>query len=161
MAVHDARETRFGRLFEDLTPGDRFRHWPGKTVTEADDHFFCLLTMAASPLHLDAHYAAKEMPGKRNIVLGSYVYALVLGMSVSDLSGSAIASLGVERMAHLAPVHHGDTLYSWSQVLNARRSESRPKAGIVGVETWGVNQDDVRVIEFQRTFMVPCREDSG
>jgi acyl dehydratase len=158
MTLHDAREERFGRVFEDLAPGDRFRHWPGKTVTEADDHLFCLLTMAASPLHLDAHYAAEEMTDKRNIVLGTYIYALVLGMSVPDISGSALASLGVERMAHLAPVHHGDTLYAWTEVLSARRSKSRTDAGIVEVQTWGVNQDDERVIEFNRTIMVPCRE---
>ncbi len=158
--VHDARED-FGRLYEDLVPGDRFRHWPGKTVTEADDHLFCLLTMAASPLHIDAHYAEQEMPGGRNIVLGSYVYALVLGMSVPDLSGRALANLGLERMAHVAPVHHGDTLYAWSQVLERRRSSSRPDAGIVSVETWGVNQEDVRVIEFRRTFMVPGRGNAG
>ena len=158
--LHDAREASFGRLYEDLLPGDRFRHWPGKTVTEADDHIFCLLTMAASPLHLDSHYAAQEMPEGRNIVLGSYVYALMLGMSVADLSGRAVASLEVECLTHLAPVHHGDTLYAWSQVLDRRRSRSRPRTGIVTVETWGQNQDDVRVIEFRRTFMVPCRGDA-
>jgi acyl dehydratase len=154
--LHDAREERFGRLYEDLVPGERFRHWPGKTVTEADDHLFCLLTMAASPIHIDAHYARTEMPGGRNIALGTYVYALVLGMSVPDISGRAIVNLGLEHMRHVAPVHHGDTIYAWSRVVERRRSRSRPHAGIVTVDTWAMNQDDVRVIEFRRSFMVPC-----
>lgn len=154
---HDARESRFGRLYEDLVPGDRFRHWPGKTITEGEHHLFCLLTMSASPLHIDSEYAQGNMPGGVNIVLGSYVYALVLGMSVPDLSGRAIANLGAKHLSHLAPVHHGDTLYAWSKVVNRRRSRSRPANGIVAVDTWAVNQSDVRVIEFRRSFMVPCR----
>ncbi len=159
--LHDAREERYGRLYEELVPGDRFRHWPGKTVTEADDHLFCLLTMAASPVHVDAHYARTELEGGRNLVVGTYVYALALGMSVADLSGRAIANLGLDGMRHVAPVYHGDTLYAWSEVVERRRSTSRPGVGIVTVDTWAVNQDDVRVIEFRRSFMVPCRDATG
>lgn len=157
-ARHDAREDRFGRSYEDLVPGDRFRHWPGKTVTEADGHLFCLLTMSASPLHLDAHYASREMPDGRNIVLGTYVYSLVAGMSVADVSGRAIANLGVANLRHLAPVRHGDTLYAHSLVTERRRSQSRPATGIVSVLTHGENQQGERVIEFARTFLLPCRE---
>jgi acyl dehydratase len=159
--VHDARESRFGRLYEDLVPGDRFRHWPGKTITEGEHHVFCLLTMSASPLHIDAEYARGNMPNGVNIVLGSYVYALVLGMSVPDLSGRALANLGVEKLSHIAPVHHGDTLYAWSEIVERRRSRSHPDNGIVTADTWAVNQDDDRVIAFRRAFMVPCREERG
>jgi acyl dehydratase len=156
--VHDARTERFGRLYGDLVPGDRFMHWPGKTITAAEDHMFCLLTMAASPIHIDAEYARTSMPDGRNIVLGTYVYALVLGMSVADLSGRATANLGLDQMRHVAPVHHGDTLYASSLVQDRRLSRSRPGTGIVTVETWAVNQDDERVIEFRRSFMVPRTE---
>jgi acyl dehydratase len=155
LRLHDARESRFGRSYGDLVPGDRFRHWPGKTITEAEHHIFCLLTMAGSPLHLDVEFAREHLPGGRNLVLGSYIYALVLGMSVPDLSGQALASLGVEKLSHVAPVHHGDTLYAWSEIADRRRSRTRAGAGIVTVDTWGVNQDDTRVIEFRRSFMVP------
>jgi acyl dehydratase len=154
---HDAREERFGRLYEDLIPGERFRHWPGKTITESDDHLFCLLTMAASPLHVDAHYASTEMPEGRNIVVGTYVYALVLGMSVPDISGRAVANLGVEQLRHVAPLHHGDTVYAHSQIVDRRRSQSRPGFGIVTVDSWGTNQEGAKVIEFRRSFIVPCR----
>jgi acyl dehydratase len=156
--VHDAREERFGRLYEELVPGDRYRHWPGKTITEAEDHLFCLLTMAASPIHVDANYALEQMPGGRNIVVGTYVYALVLGLSVADMSGRAIVNLGVENLRHVAPVHHGDTVYAWSQVVDRRPSGSRPGAGIVTVDTRGVNQEDATVLEFRRSFMVPMRD---
>lgn len=156
--VHRARTERFGRPYEELVPGDRFDHWPGKTITEAEDHMFCLMTMAASPIHVDAEYARTSMPEGRNLVVGTYVYALVLGMSVPDVSGRATVNLGLEQMRHVAPVHHGDSIYASTEVRDRRPSRSRPGLGIVTVDTWAVNQDGDRVIEFRRAFMVPRKE---
>ncbi len=84
--VH-ARDTRFGGYLEDFEVGDVFHHWPGKTITEAENHQFCMLTMAVNPVHIDAHYAAREMEHGRNLVVGTYIYALLVGMSVPDVSG--------------------------------------------------------------------------
>jgi acyl dehydratase len=153
----DARRERFGRWYEELEPGDLYRHWPGKTVTEADDHLFCLLTMQVSPIHVDAHYAREEMEWGRNIVVGTLVYCLVYGMSVPDTSGKAIANLAVDGIRHPRPVFHGDTLYGESRVLERRLSQSRPHAGVVTIETAGRNQDGEVVVEFRRTFLVPTR----
>jgi acyl dehydratase len=158
VTVHDAREDRFGRYFEEFEVGDVYRHWPGHTVTEAEDHLFCMLTRAASPVHVDAHYAKTEMAHGRNLVVGTFVYSLLLGMSVPDTSGKAIAALGTESLRHLAPLYHGDTLYGETSVLEKRISNSRPGAGIVTIETRGLNQDRTRVCEFRRSFLVPMKE---
>ena len=160
MTVHDAREDRFGRTFEQFEVGDVYRHWPGHTITEAEDHLFCMLTMAASPVHVDAHYAKTEMEHGRNLVVGTFVYSLLLGMSVPDTSGKAIAALGTDRLRHVAPLYHGDTLYGETTVLAKRVSNSRPGAGIVTIETRGYNQDRTQVCEFQRSFLVPIKEPS-
>jgi itaconyl-CoA hydratase len=64
-------------------------------------------------------------------------------------------------LSHLAPVHHGDILWEWSQIVDRRRSRSRPADGIVTVDTRAVNQHGTRVIEFRRTFVVPCRDAAG
>jgi acyl dehydratase len=149
---------RFGRWFDEFELGQHFAHWPGKTVTQAEDHLFCLMTMAASPVHVDAHYAAEHMEGGRNIVVGTYVYALLLGMSVPDTSGRAIAALGTDELRHVAPLHHGDTLYGVSTVTGLRPSRSRPRVGIVSIETHGQNQDGTLVCRFRRSFMVPNQE---
>jgi acyl dehydratase len=154
--VIDARE-RFGRYLEEFEVGDVYRHWPGRTVTEADNHLFCCLTMAISPIHTDHHYAALHMEGGQNLVVGTYVYALLLGMSVPDTSGKALAALGTRELRHLSPVHHGDTLYGESTVSGARRSESRPDAGVVTIVTRGTNQDGELVCTFERSFLVPTR----
>lgn len=156
-----ARETRFGGYLEDYEIGDVYYHWPGKTITQAEDHEFCLLTLAASPLHIDANYAAKEMPQGRNIIVGTFIYALLLGMSVPDISGRAIANLGVENLKHIAPMYHGDTLYGASEIVAKRLSESRKGTGILTVETVGRNQDDQIVCVFRRSALLPCRPDQS
>lgn len=153
--IHHAREDRFGRYLDEFEIGDVFHHWPGKTVTEADDHLFCLLTLAASPLHIDRHYAATEMASGRNIVVGTYVYSLLLGMSVPDISGRAIANLGLSELLHLAPLFHGDTLYGQTEILGRRASKSRPGEGILTVRTDGYNQDQLRVCTFTRSVLLP------
>ncbi|GIG66253.1 MaoC family dehydratase [Phytomonospora endophytica] len=145
----------FGRTFEEFEVGAIYRHWPGKTVTEYDDHMFCLLTMNHHPLHLDAHYAEASTEFKRNVVVGNYVYSLLLGMSVPDVSGKAIANLEVESLRHIAPTFHGDTIYGETEVLGKTPSKSKPDRGIVHVETRGYNQDGTVVCVFRRKVMVP------
>lgn len=153
----DARETRFGGYLEDYEVGDRFRHWPGKTVTEADDHLFCLLTMATHPLHIDANYAATATPSGRNLVVGTYVFSLLLGMSMPDISGRALANLGAKELSHIAPLFHGDTLYGETEVLSVRSSKSRPDTGILSVRTQGIKQDGTLVCQFERAVLLPKR----
>ncbi len=110
----------YGRYLEEFEVGATYKHWPAKTVTESDDHLFCLITMNHHPLHLNDVYAAKSQQ-KRNVVVGPLVYSLALGMSVSDVSGKAIANLATEELKHPAPVFHGDTLFCESEVLEEAR----------------------------------------
>jgi len=151
----EARE--FGRYLEDFEVGDVYRHWPGKTITEADDHLFCMLTMNHHPLHTDAHYATTQTQFGKNVVVGNLVYSLALGMSVPDVSGKAIANLEVESLKHTSPMFHGDTLYAVTTVLDVKASESKPDRGVVTVETHGYNQDGVEVLSFRRKVLVPRR----
>jgi acyl dehydratase len=155
--VHDSRQLHFGRYLDEYEPGDVFRHWPGHTITEAEDHMFCLLTRAASPLHVDRHFAASGMEQGRNIVVGTFVYSLLLGMSVADISGRAVANLGLSELRHTAPLFHGDTLYGVTEVLSARPSQSRPGQGVLTVRTDGFNQDEAKVCTFTRAVLLPMR----
>src|SRR5438045_7211871 len=115
----------YGRYLEEFEVGAVYHHRPAKTVTEAEDHLFCLLTMNHHPLHVNDVYAAQSQQG-RNVVVGPYVYSLVLGMTVADVSGKAIANLATEDLKHPAPVFHGDTLFVESEVLEVKPSESKP-----------------------------------
>ena len=148
---------QFGRYFEEFEVGAVYRHWPGKTVTESDDHLFCLITMNHHPLHLDAHYAETSTQFGRNVVVGNLIYSLLLGMSVPDVSGKAIANLEVESLKHARPTFHGDTIYATTTVLDKVESTSKPDRGVVTVETVGVNQHGETVCEFRRKVLVPKR----
>jgi acyl dehydratase len=116
-----------------------------------------MITMAASPIHVDSNYASTEMSGGHNLVVGSFIYSLLLGMSVPDISGRAIANLGVEKLRHTAPMYHGDTLYGETTIVHARSSKSRPATGIMTVETTGYNQDKKVVCTFMRSVLLPKR----
>jgi acyl dehydratase len=147
----------FGRHLEDFAVGDVYRHWPGKTITEYDDHLFCMITMNHHPLHTNEWYAENETVQKRNVVVGNLVYSLVLGMSVPDVSGAAVANLEVETLKHAKPTFHGDTIYAVTKVLD-RKETSDGKRGIVTVETKGINQREEEVCYFKRRLMVWKRE---
>ncbi len=145
---------KYGRYLEEFEVGDTYKHWPAKTVTEADDHLFCLLTMNHHPLHINDLYASESQQG-RNVVVGPLVYSLALGMSVGDVSGKAIANLATEDLKHPAPVFHGDTLFAESEVLDVKPSSSKPDRGVVKVHTRVYKQDGTLVAEFKRAVLVP------
>ncbi len=147
----------FGRFFEDFEVGATYRHWPGRTITEADDILFCMLTMNHHPLHIDAEYGKKTQFG-RNVVVGNLVVDIALGQSVRDISGKAVANLGFEKVEFLRPTFHGDTIYSESTVLEKRESRSQPDRGVVTVETRAYNQHGELVMRYRRSVMVPKRE---
>jgi len=144
---------RGGRWLEDFVPGDVYEHWPGRTITEADNTWFTLLTMNQHPLHFDAEYAGKSAFGQI-LVNSTLTLAIVTGMSVSDVSQKAIANLGWNDIRLTGPVFVGDTLYAESEVLAKRESASRPDAGIVTVKTTGKKADGSVFMTFERTILV-------
>ena len=154
--IHNGTDT-FGGYLEDFTPGDIYRHWPGKTITEADNHVFTLLTMNTNPLHIDEKYMSNHQHGKI-LVVGPLVISLVVGMSVRDTSGKAIANLEYEKITHDAPVFQGDTIYAESEILDVRESNSKPDRGVVYMESRASNQHGERVLTLRRRFLVPKGE---
>jgi itaconyl-CoA hydratase len=142
-----------GRFFEDFEVGDVYEHPLGRTVTQTDNAWFTLLTQNTAPVHFDHHYAAQTEFG-RPLVNSAFTIALVTGQSVSDISQNVMANLGWDEVRLPHPLFEGDTVYSTSEVIATRESQSRPNVGIVTVRTTGFNQDGVPVITFQRTVMV-------
>ena len=143
-----------GRYLEDFRVGDIYEHRPGRTITEVDNIHFSLLTMNLHPLHCDAAFAAASEFGKPLVNSGLTV-AMVLGMSVADVSQNAIANLGWKEINLLAPVFPGDTIYAESEVLEVRESRSRPTQGIVTVRTTGMKSDGQVFMTFVRSALIP------
>ena len=151
-----AVRTPTGRYLEDFVVGDVYEHWPGRTITDYDNIAFSLLTMNAHPMHCDAHFAAKSEFGKP-LVNSALTLAIVVGMTVNDVSFKAIANLGWKDIQLTAPVFPGDTLYARSEVLEVRESRSRSTQGIVTTRTTGLKQDGTVVMTFVRNSLVPKR----
>jgi acyl dehydratase len=146
-----------GRFFEDFAVGDVYEHALGRTVLATDNAWFTLLTQNTAPLHFDAHYAAQTEWG-RPLVDSTFTLALVTGQSVADVSQNVMANLGWDEVRLPNPVFEGDTIYSRSEVLEARESQSRENVGVVRVRTTGVNQEGTVVITFERTLLVYKRD---
>lgn len=148
----------FGRYYEEFVVGEVFNHWPGKTVQESDNNLFCLLTMNHHPVHLDNIFASKAYHGK-TLVVGTYVISLVVGMSVRDISGLAIANLSYDEIRHHNPVFIGDTLTASTEILE-KRETSKSNRGIVIVKTTALNQKEDLVLSFKRTILVPRQREA-
>lgn len=147
-----------GNFYEDFIIGEEVQHALSKTIFESDNNLFSLLTMNAHPVHTNVDYAEKQQHGKI-LVVGTLVFSLVVGLTVADISGKAIANLDYESIKHLAPVFIGDTLYAKTKVLDKRISKKNPDRGILYVETTGYNQNKIDVISFKRHILIKCNNE--
>ena len=145
------------RRYEELEVGAVYRSRFGRTVLEADNVWFTLLTLNTNPIHFDATYAEGTEWG-RLLVDSTFTLALVTGLSVVDVSERAV-NLGWREVRLPAPVFAGDTIFAETEVLEKRESASRPGQGVVTVRTRGLNQRDEVVIEFERSVLVPVAAD--
>ena len=148
-----------GLYYEELEPGARYLHRPGRTVTETDNVLFSTLTMNTQPLHLDAAWSAGQPFGQR-LVNSMFTLATLVGASVAQLTqGTIVANLGFTEVAFPHPLFHGDTLYSETEVRAKRLSSSRPGQGVVTLAHTGRNQDGVVVATATRSVLFWCRDE--
>ena len=149
-------KAKIGRYFEDFKVGDVFEHAIGRTISESDCTWFTQLTCNTNQSHFNSHFAKSNPISKGKIIVNSgLTVAIVLGMSVLDMSQNAVANLGWDNISLTHPVFVGDTLYAESIVTGLRTSDSYPAMGIVSMFTRGINQDGVEVINWKRAVMIP------
>ena len=155
MTLHKAE---LGRFLEDFEIGDVYQHPFGRTISETDCTWFTQLTCNTNQNHFNAHLArSNPISGGRIIVNSGLTVALVLGLSVIDMSQNAVANLGWDEIKLTHPVYVGDTLYAESICLNKRESGSRPGLGIIKMLTRGLNQDGDVIVSWRRSVMLPKR----
>jgi itaconyl-CoA hydratase len=155
MTVHEAQ---LGRYFEDFVAGDVYQHPFGRTISEADCTWFTLLTCNTNQNHFNSHLATQNpISGGRIIVNSGFTIALVLGLSVIDMSQNAVANLGMTDLRLTHPVYVGDTLYAESLCLECRPSASRPGFGVISMVTRGLNQHGDDVLSWKRSVLLPER----
>lgn len=145
-----------GRYLEDFSAGEVIKHWPGRTIREFDNTWFTLMTLNSNPLHFDEHFAQQSQHG-RCLVNGTLVFSVAVGLSVRDVSETAIANLEYEKILHHAPTFHDDTIYAESEILAVTPSTSKADRGIVHLETRAINQKGEKVLSFRRRVLIPRR----
>jgi itaconyl-CoA hydratase len=152
-----------GLFFEDFEKGMRFKGRVGRTVTDADNVWFTLLTNNSNQIHFNADYARKRFAREpfrgRMVVNGFFTLATVAGILVDQTSANGFM-LGLRDVKFLSPVFPGDTIYAECEVTETRESKSKSDSGIVSLRTWGYNQKGNKLIEFERDFMVRKRAGS-
>jgi acyl dehydratase len=142
-----------GYYFEDYIEGDLIVHSKSKTIFESDNNLFSLLTMNHHPVHINTQYALNSQH-KEILVVGTLVFSLVVGLTVSDISGKAIANLSYDKIMHKEPVFIGDTIYARSKILNKKHSKTKENLGKIEIETIGSNQNERDVISFTRKILI-------
>lgn len=151
------KASELGHYFEDFSKGDIIHHSLSKTIFESDNNIFSMITMNHHPLHTNIDFAAKTQ-FEKPVVNGTLVFSLVVGITVPDISGKAIANLAYEMVEHLAPVFVNDTIYARTEILDVTPSKSKPDRGIIYVETTAFNQTGKDVLRLRRKVLVPKRE---
>ena len=147
-----------GRFFEDFVVGDTYEHPFGRTISETDCTWFTQLTCNTNQNHFNADLAKSNPISKGRIIVNSgLTVAIVLGISVIDMSQNAVANLGWNEIMLTHPVFVGDTIYAESICTAARESNSKPKMGIISMFTRGLNQEGVEIVTWNRSVMIPKR----
>ena len=143
------------RYFEDFTVGDKYRHARGTTVGDVEGQLLAKMVMNTAQAHFNEH-AMKDGPFGQRIVFGLVTGSIVIGLATQDTAENAVAELGLDKMRFVAPVHHGDTLCAYTEVL-AKDESDRDGAGVVRFKHWGVNDGGTVVFESERTVLVKRR----
>lgn len=147
------KSNKLGFYSEEFSVGAEIHHSLSKTIFESDNNLFSLLTMNHHPLHTNIDYAEKQQHGKI-LVVGTLVFSIVVGITVPDISGKAIANLGYEDIRHLGPVFLNDTIYVRTKILDKQESKSKNDRGIIYVETIAYNQNNDNVLSFRRKVLI-------
>lgn len=143
-----------GLYYDELEVGARYLHRPGRTATEADNVLFSSLTMNTQALHLDAAFAEGQPFGQR-LMNSMWTLSTMVGASVSQITqGTLVAQLGLSDISFPAPLFHGDTLSTETEVVDKRLSASRPGQGIVTLRHTGRNQHDAVVAVATRVALM-------
>lgn len=153
------KKSIMGNYYEDFEVGEEIYHSLSKTIFESDNNLFSLLTMNHHPVHTNIDYCSKQKY-KEPLVVGTLVLSIIVGMTVPEISGKAVANLEYNNIKHLGPVFINDTLYARTEILEKRESQSKPEVGIVKVKTTAFNQKDKDVLELKRTIMIKKKRDS-
>jgi itaconyl-CoA hydratase len=155
--TEDGGMTGQGTYFEDFPVGRRIRHARGATIGEVEGALLAKVVMNTAQAHWNEHYLSGSPLGTGRVVFGLLTASVAIGLTSEDTAEHALAELGLDKVRFRAPVHHGDSITAFSEVLAADPADGRDDAGVVTFRHWGLNQKDAVVFEGERTVLIKRR----
>ena len=149
--------TSDSNYFEDFEVGQRMRHARGATIDEVENNFISKQVMNTAQAHWNEEVMAGSPLGDGRLVFGLITGSMTVGLTSQDTAENAIAELGLTGVRFKKPVHHGDTITAYTEVLSTEPSVDRDDAGVVRFKHWGRNQHGDVVCELERTVLIKKR----
>ena len=147
--------------FEDFTVGQRMRHFRSATIDEVENNYLSKAVMNTAQAHWNEHAMAGSPLGEGRLVFGLITGSMVVGLTSQDTAENALAEVGLDKVRFKKPVHHGDTITAFTEVLAVADTPEHPQAGLVTFQHWGLNQHGDVVCEMERTVLIKRRPDGG
>jgi itaconyl-CoA hydratase len=143
--------------FEDFEVGQKLRHFRGATIDEVENNLLSKLVMNTAQAHWNEDVMRNSALGEGRLVFGLITASMVFGLASQDTAEHALSESGLDHVRFTNPVHHGDTIYAYTEVLKVSALSGNTDAGEVRFRHWGVNQDGVIVCEFERSVLIKRR----
>ncbi|MBO6756774.1 MAG: MaoC family dehydratase [Roseibium sp.] len=113
--------------FSDYEVGEKIDHVDGMTIEEAEHQLATRLYQNTAKVHFNQHTEDNGRFGRR-LIYGGHVISLARALSFNGL-GNAFHVAGINGGRHVAPIFAGETVYAWSEVLDAAEIEGRSDVG--------------------------------
>jgi len=143
--------------FEDFTVGQRMRHFRAATVDEVENNFVTKQVMNTAQGHWNEEIMSGSPLGDGRLVFGLITGSMTVGLTSQDTAENALAEVGLDKVRFKKPVHHGDTITAYTEVLATDDSPDQPDAGLVRFKHWGRNQHGDVVCELERIVLIKRR----
>lgn len=127
------RDTGSPYRWEDYGTGERIDHLDGVTIEEAEHMTATRLYLNEARTHFDARIMGQTSFGRR-IVYGGHIVSLARALTHNGLANACIVS-AIHSGRHANPTHAGDTLYAWTEVLEAQELAQRRDLGALRLRT--------------------------
>jgi itaconyl-CoA hydratase len=149
--------TGTGNWFEDFTVGQRMRHARAATIDEVENNYISKQVMNTAQAHWNEEIMVGSPLGDGRLVFGLITGSLTVGLTSQDTSENALAEVGLDKVRFTRPVHHGDTISAFTEVLAVDDAPDHGDAGLVRFKHWGRNQHGQVVCELERLVLIKRR----
>lgn len=143
----DAAATGGRFFFDDYQGGERIYHNDAMTIEEAEHALATRLYQNTARVHFNAHEMKQSRFGRR-LMYGGHVISIARALSFNGLE-NALGMLAWNAGAHVNPTFAGDTIYAWSDVLEAAALPGEPYLGALRLRLVAVKNADPRSEEIE------------